>query len=155
MKNFEVQHTIRLYDPDLIAEIGRTYEAHSIEFRNKNDFLTELLRLGVKEMNSFPPTTPATDSMLPPAMLAEITDAVSKVREISEESGQYLTTQCKKLSVHLDVIESLLASVYSMQFGQLAGEPPLPSKVADGFFDDLPLRFEKIILSLEKKYGLK
>ena len=153
MKNFEVQHTIRLYDPELIAEIGRTYEAHSKEFRNKNEFLTEVLRLGVKEMNSFPPKSP-TGAAMPPAAFAELMEVIGKIRENGENTQNYLTTQFKKLYVHLDVAERLLASVYAMKLGDLTGVPPLPQKVEDGFFDDLPLRFEKIILSLEKKYGL-
>lgn len=50
MKNFEVQHTIRLYDPELIAKIGRAYEIFGKNYRNKNEFMTELLRLGVNAM---------------------------------------------------------------------------------------------------------
>ena len=42
-----------------------------------------------------------------------------------------------------------------MNLGELSGVPPLPRKVEDGFFDDLPPRFEKIILMLEQQFGLK
>lgn len=154
MKNFEVQHTIRLYDTELIAEIGRTYEAHNKEFRNKNEFMTELLRLGVKAMNSFPPKTPASGAAVPPAAFAEMLDVIGKVLELSEETDKYITTQFKKLYVHLEVIESLLSSIYAMQLGELTGEPPIPRKVDDGFFDDLPFRFQKLIVKLEKQYGI-
>ena len=36
MSNFEMKYTVRLYDPDLVVEIGNLYKAHSKEFRNKN-----------------------------------------------------------------------------------------------------------------------
>lgn len=153
MKNFEVQHTVRLYDTELIAEIGRTYEAHCNEFRNKNEFMTELLRLGVKAMNAVPPRTP-TGAAMPPAAFDELIETIDKILEISSESEKYLTTQFKKLYVHLEVIESLLSSIHAMQLGSLSGEPPLPDKVEDGFFDDLPFRFHKLIVKLEKHYGL-
>lgn len=154
MKNFEVQHTIRLYDPELIAEIGRTYEAHSKEFRNKNEFMTELLKLGVKAMNTFPPNASA-GSAVPPAALLELTEAIGKVLEIDGEILELLKVKFKELSVHLDILKRLLSAIYNMQLGGISGQAPLPQKVADGFFDDLPLRFEKIIFSLEKKYGIK
>lgn len=154
MKNFEVQHTIRLYDPELIAEIGHTYEAHCREFRNKNEFMTELLRLGVKTMNSVPPKTPASGAAVPPAAFTEMRDIIGKVLELSEETDKYITMQFKKLYVNLEIIERLLSSIYAMQFGELTDEPPLPRKIEDGFFDDLPFRFQNLIVKLEKHYGI-
>lgn len=154
MRNFEVQHTIRLYDTELIAEIGKTYEAHSNEFRNKNEFLTELLRLGVKAMNYVPPTSPA-GAAVPPTVCAEVKEAISKILKISEETAQYISAQLKNVSIHFNVIENLLSSIYKMNLGHLTGMPPLPRKVEDGFYDDLPMRFEKLILTLETKFGLK
>ena len=53
MSNFEMKYTIRLYDPDLVVEIGNLYKAHSKEFRNKNEFMTCLIRLGVDALNGF------------------------------------------------------------------------------------------------------
>ena len=155
MKNFEVQHTIRLYDPELIAEIGRTYDAHRAEFRNKNEFLTELLRLGVKALNTTPPTAPAGAAVPPTAAIQAVVDELKDIRSITSETSKYLTTQFKKLYIHVAVAEKLLSSIYNMQLGNLTAEPPIPQKIEDGFFDDLPMRFEKIILSLETRYGLK
>ena len=147
MKNFEVQHTIRIYDPELIAEIGRTFDAHHREFKNKNEFLTHLLRLGVKAMKATPPTAPSGAAVPPVAAVQAVMDELKDIRAITSETSKYLTTQFKKLYI--------LAAIYNMQLGELSGTPPLPQKVEDGFFDDLPLRFEKIIVSLENSYGLK
>lgn len=154
MKNFEVQHTIRLYDPELIAAIGQAYDDHRKEFRNKNEFLTYLLRLGLKELNSPPPKTPASGA-IPPCAVEALTDEVKAVREIVTETSKYLTTQFKKLYIHIAVAEKLLSATYNMKLGDLSGTPPIPEKVEDGFFDDLPMRFEKIILTLENRYGLR
>ena len=59
MSNFEMKYTVRLYDPDLVVEIGNLYKAHSKEFRNKNEFMTCLIRLGVDALKAKPPTAPA------------------------------------------------------------------------------------------------
>ena len=155
MKNFEVQHTIRLYDPELIAKIGRAYEAHGKEFRNKNEFMTYLLKLGVDKLMSTPPTSPAGTAVPPAASLDKLYEEVKNIESISTETGKYLTTQFKKMYVHIAVMERLLSSLYNMKLGDLSGEPPQPHKVEDGFFDDLPPRFEKIILMLEQQFGLK
>ena len=153
MKNFEVQHTIRLYDPELIAEIGRTFDTHHREFRNKNEFLTELLRLGVKQMNPVPPTN---NGPIPPcAAMDDLTNELKEIHAISTETAMYLKTQFKKLYVHVAVAEKLLAAIYNIKTSELAGTPPLSEKVEDGFFDELPMRFEKIIVSLESRYGLR
>lgn len=155
MKNFEVQHTIRLYDPELIAEIGRTYDAHRNEFRNKNEFLTELLRLGVKAMNFVPPTSPAGAAVPPAAALDKLFDEVKKIEALAEETGKFVNMQGRKMEVHIAVIERLLSSVYNMELGAASGEPVIKKKVEDGFFDNLPMRFEKLILTLEQHFGVK
>lgn len=155
MKNFEVQHTIRLYDPELISEIGRAFDTHHREFRNKNEFLTELLRLGVKQMNPVPPVSPVGNPIPPCATTDDLKDEIKKIQEISTETALYLKTQFKKLYVHVAVAEKLLAAIYNIKTSELAGTPPLSEKVEDGFFDDLPMRFEKIIVSLESRYGLR
>lgn len=154
MKNIEVQHTIRLYDMELIAEIGRTFAAHSNEYRNKNEFMTELIRLGVKAMNSYSPHTTSPATSMPPADFAELQDNIGKVIDLTEETNKYISIQFKKLIIHLEIIERLLSSIYTMQLGELANEPPIPSKIEDGFFDDLPFRFENLIVKLKKQYGL-
>lgn len=155
MKNFEVQHTIRLYDPELIAEIGRLFDLHHREYKNKNEFLTEVLRLGVKQMNFVPPTTPTGGAIPPCAVTSDLTDEIKEIHAISTETAQYLKTQFKKLYVHVAVAEKLLAAIYNIKTSELAGTPPLAEKAEDGFFDDLPMRFEKIIVSLESRYGLR
>lgn len=151
MKNFEVQHTIRLYDPNLIAEIGRTLEAHHKEYRNKNEFLTEILRLGIKQKN----LSATNSSDVPLDAKESLTKEVEDIQAITREMSKYLTTQFKKLYIHLTVAERLLSAIYNMELGDLSGAPPLAEKVEDGFFDDLPARFEKIILTLENRYGLR
>lgn len=155
MSNFEMKYTIRLYDPDLVVEIGNLYKAHSKEFRNKNEFMTCLIRLGVDALKATPPSAPAAAAVPPALALDKLYEEMQKIENISDETGKFLKVQSKKVEAHIAVIEKLLASLYNMNLGALSGSPPLPHKVEDGFFDDLPLRFEKIILTLEQRYGLK
>ena len=155
MKNFEVQHTIRLYDPELIAKIGRAYDVHGKEFASKNEFMTYLLKLGVDALNATPPTTPAAAAVPPAMALDKLYEEMRKIESITDDTGKFLKVQGQKMDIHIVVMEKLLASLYNMKLGDLSGEPPHPRKVEDGFFDDLPLRFEKIIFTLEQRYGLK
>mgnify|MGYP001039142622 FL=1 len=82
-------------------------------------------------------------------------DEMRKIESIADETGKFLKVQGRKTDAHIAVMEKLLASLYNMNLGELSGVPPLPRKVEDGFFDDLPPRFEKIILMLEQQFGLK
>ena len=155
MSNFEMKYTVRLYDPDLVVEIGNLYKAHSKEFRNKNEFMTCLIRLGVDALKAKPPTAPASAAVPPAAALNKLYDEMRKIESIADETGKFLKVQGRKTDAHIAVMEKLLASIYNMNLGELSGVPPLPRKVEDGFFDDLPPRFEKIILMLEQQFGLK
>jgi hypothetical protein len=51
--------------------------------------------------------------------------------------------------------QKLLSANYRMLLALTGGEKVIPQKVEDGFFDDLPTRFEKIIVNLEAKIGLQ
>ena len=86
MSNFEMKYTVRLYDPDLVVEIGNLYKAHSKEFRNKNEFMTCLIRLGVDALKAKPPTAPANAAVPPAAALNKLYDA--KDRKHCRRNGQ-------------------------------------------------------------------
>lgn len=86
------------------------------------------------------------------AALDKLYDELRKIESITDETGKFLKVQGQKTDAHIAVMEKLLASLYNMNLGELSGVPPLPRKVEDGFFDDLPPRFEKIILTLEQRF---
>lgn len=155
MSNFEMKYTVRIYDPELYMEIERLYKEHEKEFGNKNTFMAYLIRLGIDTLKAKPSTAPTSDVFPPVAALNKLYTEMQKIENISDETGKFLKVQSKKVEAHIAVIEKLLASLYNMNLGELSGSPPLPRKVEDGFFDDLPLRFEKIIMTLEQRYGLK
>ena len=117
--------------------------------------MTCLIRLGVDALKAKPPTAPASAAVPPAAALNKLYDEMRKIESIADETGKFLKVQGRKTDAHIAVMEKLLASLYNMNLGELSGVPPLPRKVEDGFFDDLPPRFEKIILMLEQQFGLK
>ncbi len=155
MSNFEMKYTVRLYDPDLVVEIGNLYKAHSKEFRNKNEFMTCLIRLGVDALKAKPPTAPASAAVPPAAALNKLYDEMRKIESIADETGKFLKVQGRKTDAHIAVMEKLLASLLQYEFRRTFGRAAVTEKVEDGFFDDLPPRFEKIILMLEQQFGLK
>ena len=93
MSNFEMKYTVRLYDPDLVVEIGNLYKAHSKEFRNKNEFMTCLIRLGVDALKAKPPTAPASAAVPPAAALNKLYDEMRKIESIADETGKFLKVQ--------------------------------------------------------------
>ncbi|MBQ8319726.1 MAG: hypothetical protein IJX81_02500 [Clostridia bacterium] len=156
MKNFEVQHTLRLYDPDLVSAIGKMHERKSKEFRNKNEFLTELVKLGLMEMQKREAAKiadlPPTDATTPKP---ECADTLKEIYEILDAVSKYIYTQFKSLYVNQRVVERLMSSIYR-QLQEMHHEDTATIRNADaGFYDDLPERFEKIIVNLKNTYGLK
>ena len=93
MSNFEMKYTIRLYDPELVVEIGKLYKAHLKEFRNKNEFMTCLIRLGVDALNAMPPTTPAAAAVPPAMALDKLYEEMRKIESITDETGKFLKVQ--------------------------------------------------------------
>lgn len=156
MKNFEVQHTLRLYDPELVSAIGKMHERQNKRFRNKNEFFTELVKLGLIEMQKQENVksvgqSPAGDDTPKP----ECADTLQEIYEILDAVSKYIYTQFKSLYVNQRVVERLMSSVYR-QLQEMHREETATIRNADaGFYDDLPERFEKIIVNLKNTYGLK
>lgn len=156
MKNFEVQHTLRLYDPELVSAIGKMHERQNKRFRNKNEFFTELVKLGLIEMQKQEngkqhEHSPADDGEPKP----ECADTLQEIYEILDAVSKYIYTQFKSLYVNQRVVERLMSSVYR-QLQEMHREETATIRNADaGFYDDLPERFEKIIVNLKNTYGLK
>ena len=155
MNNFEAKYTIRIYDAELYMDIENLYQKHMREFGTKNAFMTYLIRLGIDSLNSKPPAAPASAAIPPIAALDRLYDEIQKLESISDETSKYLRVQGKNMEAHIAIMEKLLASIYNIKFGEISGSPPIPRKVEDGFFDDLPARFAKIILTLEQQIGNK
>lgn len=153
MKNFEVQHTLRLYDPEFVAAIGRMFEVHKNHYHSKNEFMTDLVKLGLKELsNRFVKKQPITAIV----DTTETTDSdAEKIVSLLNELSKYMSMQFKRTYINHKVLTALLSSVYNILLGVNDDERVLTEKAHDGFYDDLPTRFEKIIINLEHKYGLR
>lgn len=141
MQNFEVQYTIRLYEPSLIAEIAAQYEKEAGIYRNKNEFFTRIIELGLaanrKERAAEEPRDEKDDLY---ALLLKVFDYISK--------------QFKAMHVKETALERLLCAVYNIAVALNNGETLFAEKIESGFYDDMPARFEKIIAAIMKKLGL-
>jgi len=82
-------------------------------------------------------------------------DELKEMRGLLDELSLYLTTQFRHMNVNQALFRRLLSSVYNMALALAGGKAAPPDKIEDGFYDDLPARFENIIIGLEKQYGLK
>lgn len=144
MNNFEVQYTIRLYNPSLIAELAAQYEKEATSYKNKNEFMTDVIALGLKAKQK------AKQKEKEKAPQDEKDDLYALLLKVFD----YLSSQFKALYVKESALERLLCVVYNIAIALNNGETLFSEKIEKGFYDDLPARFEKIIADLMKEIGL-
>jgi hypothetical protein len=172
MKNMEVTHTLRLYDPEFVAKLGSLMEREQKYYRNKNEFMTAVMKMGYEryitagqtvpprdgvklEYNADTPNRgnkPAPDTHDTPS---QADDDTQRLLRIADELSVYLTAQFRHMHVAQALSRRMLSAVYSMALALVGGRAVPPEKVEDGFFDDLPARFEQVVVKLEQQYGLK
>jgi len=150
MKKHEIQFTIRFYEPELLEQIKNLYEAHKQEFRNKNEFLTNLIREGLKSIES-----PEAKCLQKFSTDSNCIDMLSKLYDVLDNVSKYIFTQFKALYINQNITERLLSSIYRQLQEMHADEVVVVQNAEKGFYDDLPERFENIIHNLKNTYGLK
>jgi hypothetical protein len=163
MKNMEVLHTLRLYDADFIAKLGALLEREKNHYRNKNEFMTALLKQGYA---SYTAAVKKADGAGTAASVGEANafkESVKTAAADGEEKGiyalltemnEYMTLQFKVMSLYQEIYQKMLAAIYRMQLSLAGGEKVMQANVEAGFFDDLPVRFEKVIFHLKTQFGL-
>jgi hypothetical protein len=142
MNNFEVQYTVRLYDPKLISAIAAEYEKEAHIYRNKNEFFTDVISLGLqaKTKKKQKDKTPQEEKDDLYALLLKVFD--------------YLAVQFKTLYIKQCLLEHLTCSTYNIAVALNNNETLFSEKIESGFYDDMPSRYEKMIAGLMKKFGL-
>jgi hypothetical protein len=211
MNNMEATHTLRLYDPDFIAKLGALMEREQENYRNKNEFLTAVLKVGyegyaaadraekcgkigkrngakmfaengITDYEGYATTdrvkrcgkiseksitkTPAESGITETKVALSAENGITEtnaalsvensLKEISaalSEMSEYLSIQFKAIDLYNRIYQRLLSANYRMLLSLTGGERVMPTKVEDGFFDDLPIRFEKIVIDLKSKIG--
>lgn len=152
MKNLEVVHTLRLYDADFIAKLGALMEKEKNHYRNKNEFLTAVLKMGydqyVKAASGAKTYSPGAGSG------TTATDDAKETNALINQLCELTNLSFKKIMLQLELLQTVHNTTYNILRSFNDDERLMPDKVDDGFYDDLPARFEKIIVRLEAKYGL-
>jgi hypothetical protein len=154
MKNAEVTHVVRLYNADFIARLSALMEMEQSRYRNKNEFLTAVMMMGyngyiaaAKKAGGAQPeiTAPVADGG------ADASDTYALLTAMNE----YMILQFNIIAQYREIHQRLLSSSHRMLLALTGGEKVTPSKIEQGLFDDLPVRFEKIIAALRAKAGVK
>jgi hypothetical protein len=127
MKEIESLHTLRLYDPEFISSLSLLMKQEQKKHKNKNDFLTALLKRGYEAYVKGDPD-----------------ERINEVYPLLKDMSEYLIKQSETAYAHLSVLEKLASANYRMLLALMGGEKAIPSKIEDGFFDDIPARFERI-----------
>jgi hypothetical protein len=158
MKNMEVLHTLRLYDSDFIAKLGTLMEREQKNYRNKNEFLTAILKQGYESYTAAAKKADGAEKAVKESVSAATAaippDNEKGVYALLTEMNEYMTLQFKIMSLYQEIYQKLLSSIYRMQLSLAGGEKVIQANVEAGFFDDLPTRFEKIIFNLKTQFGL-
>jgi hypothetical protein len=163
MKNLEVLHTLRLYDGDFIAKLGTLMAREKTRYRNKNEFLTAVLKQGFESYTAAANKTdakPNTTAFLSTASIAENSDGMTAIDNASDiyrlltEMNDYMIMQFKALALYQEINQKMLAAIYRMQLAIAGGEKVATKTVETGFYDDLPARFDKIIYNIKTQLGL-
>lgn len=149
MKNLEVVHTLRLYDADFIAKLGTLMEKEKNHYRNKNEFLTAVLKMGYEQ---YVKAAAASGAKAGPCPLDN--EDIKEIKPVLDSLSELITAQYKRMQLEYALTRKMLSSMYNILRSFNNDERLMPEKVDDGFYDDLPARFEKIIVRLEAKYGL-
>jgi hypothetical protein len=198
MNNMEATHTLRLYDPDFIAKLGALMEREQENYRNKNEFLTAVLKTGcegyvglnrvakcgtIKKRNGakmfaengitgyegYATTdrvkrggkigeksiakTSAESGITKTHAALSVENSLKEISTALSEMSEYFSIQFKTLELYNKIYQRLLSANYRMLLSLTGGERVMPTKVEDGFFDDLPIRFEKIVIDLKSQSG--
>jgi len=157
LKDIGTTHTLRFQEPEWVAKIGTLLERTHKDYNSKNEFMTVLVKLGYEAYiaaerdakNSGADKLSAGPYADAPETLRDIADTLKEMRGLVTELSLYMTTQFRHIHVNLALSRRMLSAVHNMTLGFAGGKAVPPEKVEDGFFDDLPVRFEEIIAKLE------
>jgi hypothetical protein len=143
MQNFEVKYTIRLYDPTLISELANQFEKEATTYRNKNEFFTHIIELGLQANRK-----DGKQKAKAPQ------DEKSNLYPLIRAMFNHMAVQFKTLYVKLSLLERLNAATYNLAVALNNGETLFNEKVESGFYDDVPTRCKKILADLMAQFGL-
>ncbi|MDR2635184.1 MAG: hypothetical protein LBC13_04275, partial [Clostridiales bacterium] len=129
---------LRLYDSDFIIKLGALMEREQENYRNKNEFLTALLRRGYEGY----------------AAKEEAEEPTSAANETVKERDDDICAFLRVILLYQEVQQKLLSSVYRMVLAVAGGERVIKANVESGFFDDLPARFGDVIFNLKARFDL-
>ena len=148
MKNLEVTHTLRLYDPTFISNLGTLMEKERKNYRNRNEFMSTLMKMGYESY-----VKAASKSKHSP--VSPDGDEAKEIYPLLQELSKYVSTQFKRLYIDNSIQRTVTAVIYNILRSVNKNEKLLTQKIDDGYYDDLPARFQKIIINLETRFGLK
>ncbi|MCL2369692.1 MAG: hypothetical protein FWC80_00450 [Firmicutes bacterium] len=138
----EATQVLRLYDSEFAAKIKALQKKEQKQFKSNNEFLTALLRLGYESyVNENKSEVIGTD----------VGQCIKEIKDIVTQTAEYEILRFRTLELYQEVFQRLLSASYRMLLALTGGEKVMPQKIEDGFFDDLPARFNKILASLTSK----
>lgn len=136
---FETKLTVRLYSTTLIGKLNSIFQANPNRYQSRNQLLTELLELGVKEkLKELPDTLTQGKSA---GMSADDAAILKQLKTLIEEMQIYNRQHIGGLLAHLKMYERMASAIYNILIAISTDEPISRTQVEKGYFDDIPIRF--------------
>lgn len=139
MKQFETKLTVRLYSTKLVEKLNDIFHANPNRYQSRNQLLTELLELGIKEKLKELPVTPPQEKSA--GLSSEDAEILGQLKTLVEEMQVYNRQHVEGLLAHLKMSERMASAIYNILVAISTDEPVSKTQVEKGFFDDVPLRF--------------
>lgn len=135
---FETKLTVRLYSTTLIGKLNAIFQANPNRYQSRNQLLTELLELGVKEKLKELPVIQQSNNA---GLSGEDTAILKQLKTLIEEMQIFNRQHIEGLLAHLKMSERMASAIYNILIAISTDEPISLTQVEKGYFDDIPLRF--------------
>ncbi|MDR3262964.1 MAG: hypothetical protein LBT30_01475 [Clostridiales bacterium] len=143
----KIQHTVRIYDDDLLSYIEELHQTK--QFNSRNDVINKGIEFGIpmlykeifgKRLKEFGALLPARDTENEQLV-------VKKLKEIS------LTTD--DIFIVLNLLEYLTTTIYNIELSKLNGISITDDEVRSGLLSELPSNLQKVKDEVVKRHNKK
>ena len=135
--------TLRIYDESFIRELNNIYSVSKVKFESKNHFFITIMRLGLDKY--------AISSHSQHIDSSNNSKELKQLNELFNKFIDYVKDQNDLQNAHFKICEKLMSCTMSVVESIANGDSISISAIDNGEYDELPERFEKILLEVKYK----
>ena len=135
--------TLRIYDESFVRELNNMYLVSKEKFESKNHFFITIMRLGLDAY--------ANSSHYQHKEAVADTKELIRLNDLLLKFIDYVKDQNDIHNAHFNICEKLMSCTMSVVESIANGDSISMSAIDNGEYDELPERFEKILLEVKYK----